>query len=283
MRHALRSRNVPYSNFYGHRASRIESSPAVRRARVCRSSGIALTNSIRRPSAGCVKDQLRGMEERPVEMRHRAQVAGHAPMHAAVQRIADDRVADGAEMHADLMRAAGMNRDLRQRQHPAEMLRAHDARNRLAAAPRARATFSCGSTGSRPIGASIRRPAITSPQTSATYSFSTSRSRNCRDSSSCAVSCLATTISPDVPAIEPMDDAGPLLAADAAEIVDMMEERVHQRAAGMAGRRMHDHARRLVDDDQIAILVDDRQRQRFGLRLRLDRLRDVDRDRPGPP
>ena len=38
--------------------------------------------------------QMRGVQERPIEMRDRAQVAGHAPMDAAVQRIADDRVAD---------------------------------------------------------------------------------------------------------------------------------------------------------------------------------------------
>ena len=29
---------------------------------------------------------------------------------------------------------------------------------------------------------------------------------------------------------------------------------------------MHDHARRLVDDDEIGVLVEDRQRQRLGLR-----------------
>ena len=64
-------------------------------------------------------------------------------------------------------------------------------------------------------------------------------------------------------AIEPVHDARPFLAADAAEIVDVMEQRVHQRAARVAGGRMHDHAGRLVDDDDVAVLVDDRQRQRF--------------------
>ena len=45
----------------------------------------------------------------------------------------------------------------------------------------------------------MRRPACTTPQTSAMYSFSTSRSWNCRASSWCAASFLATTITPDVP------------------------------------------------------------------------------------
>src|ERR1051326_7939063 len=75
-----------------------------------------------------------------------------------------------------------------------------------------------------------------------------------------------------------MDDSGAPLAADAAQIVDVMEQRVDERAARMSGGGMDDHARRLVDDDQVAILVDDVERQRFGLRLGIDRLRDQDFD-----
>ena len=60
-------------------------------------------------------------------------------------------------------------------------------------------------------------------------------------------------------AVEAMHDAGPLLAADAAEVVDVVEQRVDQRAAGVAGRRMHDHAGRLVDDDQVVVLIEDRR------------------------
>ena len=59
-------------------------------------------------------------------------------------------------------------------------------------------------------------------------------------------------------AIEPVHDARPLLAADAAQIVDMVEQRVDQRAARVAGRRVHDHAGRLVDDDEVGVLIEDR-------------------------
>ena len=65
------------------------------------------------------------------------------------------------------------------------------------------------------------------------------------------------------PAIEPVHDPRPLLAADAAEIVHVMEQRVDQRAGRMAGGRMHDHPGRLVDHDEVAVLVENRQRQRF--------------------
>ena len=78
-------------------------------------------------------------------------------------------------------------------------------------------------------------------------------------------------------AVEPVHDAGPLFAADAAQIVDVVEQRVHQRAARVPGGRMHDHARRLVDDDEVVVLVEDRQRQRFGLRLGVDRRRECRR------
>ena len=59
----------------------------------------------------------RGVQKRALEVRHGAKVARHAPAHAAVERIADDRMADRAEVHTNLVRPAGVNRDLRQRQH----------------------------------------------------------------------------------------------------------------------------------------------------------------------
>ena len=79
-------------------------------------------------------------------------------------------------------------------------------------------------------------------------------------------------------AIEPVDDPRPLLAADPAQIVDVMEQRVHERAARVAGRRVHHHARRFIDDDQVLVLVDNGQGQRFGTWRRFSRLGDIDRD-----
>ena len=184
-----------------------------------------------------------------------------------------------AQVHADLMGAAGVNRDSGQRQDAAEVLGADDARHRLAASPRARrrGAIFFRFAGSRPIGASMRRPACTSPQTSAMYSFSTSRSAKLARELLVRRVVLGDHHQPRRAAIEPVHDAGPLFAADAAEIVDVVEQRVHQRAAGVARGRMHDHPGRLVDDDQIVILVDDRQRQRFGPRDRIDRFGHVDR------
>ena len=78
------------------------------------------------------EDQARGVQERPIEMRDGAQVAGHAPVDAAVERVADDRMADRAQVDADLMRPPGVDRDLRQRQHRGRSAR----RGRCASPPR---------------------------------------------------------------------------------------------------------------------------------------------------
>ena len=59
----------------------------------------------------------------------------------------------------------------------------------------------------------------------------------------------------------------------------------------MPGGRMHHHAGRFVDDDEVLVLVEDGKRERFWLRHRIDRLVELDADslsclhrlvRPGP-
>ena len=61
--------------------------------------------------------------------------------------------------------------------------------------------------------------------------------------------------------VEPVHDAGPLDAADAAEAVAAMgDQRIDQRALRVAGGRMHHQACRLVDHDERVVLVDDIER-----------------------
>ncbi len=72
--------------------------------------------------------------------------------------------------------------------------------------------------------------------------------------------------------VEPVHDARPLHAADAGQAVAAMgDQRVDQRARPVAGGRMHDEAARLVDDDEVVVLVDDGERD--GLAFGLRRLR----------
>ena len=68
--------------------------------------------------------------------------------------------------------------------------------------------------------------------------------------------------------VEPVHDARPPHAADARQAVAAMgDERVDERAARMPRRRMHDEPGRLVDHDEVVVLVDDRERDRLRLRL----------------
>src|SRR5262245_53008175 len=50
---------------------------------------------------GVCERQVRRVQERPLQPLHGAQVRRDPPMHAAVGRVADDRVADGAEVDAN--------------------------------------------------------------------------------------------------------------------------------------------------------------------------------------
>ena len=76
-----------------------------------------------------------------------------------------------------------------------------------------------------------------------------------------------------------MDDARPLDAGDPApcRAVAVREQRVDERPVGVPGRRMDDEAGRLVDDQEVGILVDDVElRCRGRERVERDRLRHVE-------
>src|SRR4026208_2268537 len=137
------------------------------------------------------------------------------------------------------------------------------------------------------MGASIRLPAWTRPQTSAMYSFSTSRSANCRDSSWSAVAVFApATPPPDHAArhavraarARPGGGARRELAADAAESVDVVQERVDDRATAVSCARVDHHAGRLVGDAEGSAFVEDGKRKVFRHRRRWLGLGQVDRE-----
>ena len=76
-------------------------------------------------------------------------------------------------------------------------------------------------------------------------------------------------------AVEAMDDARPLDAGDPAVVGSPPgEQRVDQRAVAVAGRRVDDEPGRLVDDQQVVVLVDDLDRDR---RVGLEVARDLGR------
>jgi hypothetical protein len=77
-------------------------------------------------------------------------------------------------------------------------------------------------------------------------------------------------------AIEPVDDAGTLLLA-ARDAVP--EKAVNESTASVPGRRMDDHPGRLVDDEEVLILVGDREPEFLRLELRRRGRRPLDDER----
>jgi hypothetical protein len=241
------------------------------------------------PVAGMLEGQACGMEERSFEVRHGAQVPGYSAVEPAVERIADDWMTDCTEVDADLMRPPGLNRDVHQRQGT-DRFGADDSRNRLAA----------------PAGSGRRSMPISSSRQPgrhfvAVHGVSTDR---CIDASSRLhdapyegdvfllhlpiVKLAGEFVMSRVvlgyhhqaggAAIEPMHDSGPFLASDAAQIRDVMKQRVDQRPTRVARGRMYDHSGRLVDDDEVLVLVPDLEGQRFRPRDCVDRLGQIDAD-----
>lgn len=76
---------------------------------------------------------------------------------------------------------------------------------------------------------------------------------------------------PGCPPVEAMNDPGPEHTANASQIATMMEQRVHQRTARMAGCGMYNDARSFVDYDEIRVLVEHDERNRLGREMHLDR------------
>ena len=79
-------------------------------------------------------------------------------------------------------------------------------------------------------------------------------------------------------AVEPVDDAGPVVAVEVAELGEVETQGVDQRAGPVALGRMHHHVGRLVHDRQIIVLIEDIERDVLRHRRRMGRLRRRDAD-----
>jgi len=74
--------------------------------------------------------------------------------------------------------------------------------------------------------------------------------------------------------VEPVHDPGPDGPADPGQVRNSGQERVHEGPRGVPGRRMYSQSGGLVHDEQIRILVDDVERNRFRLEPGRRRRRD---------
>ncbi|OQC26575.1 MAG: hypothetical protein BWX70_02328 [Verrucomicrobia bacterium ADurb.Bin070] len=82
--------------------------------------------------------------------------------------------------------------------------------------------------------------------------------------------------------VQPVHDARTLHAADPAEVAAMVKQRIDQGAVRMPRRRMHHQSGRLVEHQQVTVLVKDVERDRLRLRHRRQRRGHLDLERlPG--
>ena len=211
----------------------------------CRSAGSGDSNSIRRPSAGWVNDSRaecrNGRSSRCTARSRRRRAGGRrrtvgsptigCPMAFRWTRIWCVRPVEIATWISDTPRRC----------------RGHVTRVTALRARRARVDIFCRCCGSRPIGASMRLPGVHhTPDQRDVFLLDLAVVELARQLLVRRV-VLGHHHHSRRAAIEPVHDARPQLAADAAQILDVMEQRVHQRAAAVARRRVHHHPRRLVD------------------------------------
>ena len=195
-----------------------------------RSSGNGAANERRRPSVGWSNSIRAACRNGRSRRATGASDARKPTAHATVERVAHDRVSALAEVHANLMRAPGANREPQQRQ-PAERFdrrRPSSGRSRLC---RARLDIFRRSRGSRPIGWSMRAAGLdTAPHERGVLLHHRAVAKLPRQISMRPV-VFRDDHHPRRAAVEPVHDARPFLSADAAESADVMQQRVHERAA----------------------------------------------------
>jgi len=203
----------------------------------------------------------RGVQERAFEPLHCPNVTCHAAVHASVDGIADDRMADGAQVHANLVRPPRVNGHLAQRD-AGQVERACDAGDgvpRVLGLGRHFLAIAWIATDCRIDAASCLHDP---PHERDVFLFDLAIVELARQLLVCRV-VLGDHHDARRAAVETVDDAGPHLSADAAQARQVMQQRIDQCARRMAGTGVHHHARGLVDDGEVLVLVDDLHRQRL--------------------
>ena len=179
----------------------------------------------------------------------------------AVHAIADERITDVRHVHADLVRASRL-RASSARACARDSASTHPiVRDRLAAVLANRHAHAIDADAARSAHRPRRRRSSRRVQT-ASYSRSTSRASIARTSAVCASSVRATTINPLVSLSSrcTMPARG-----TCASFGSRCSSAFCKRAGRVAGARVHDQPGRLVQDQDVAVLMDDVQLDLFRL------------------
>ena len=166
---------------------------------------------------------------------------------------------DSAQVYANLVRSSGMNRHLAEC-HTAQMMRSRDASDCFPGVP-------CPGRHLLPVrGVSPNRGVNTSPglhnppHERDVFFLDLAIMKLTRQLLMCRV-ILGDHHDTRCPAVEPMHDSGPHLAGYAAEVLDVVQQGVHQCSGSMARAGVHHHPRRLVQNGDVGVLIQDFERQ----------------------
>ena len=232
------------------------------------------------PGSGVFQGQQVGVQGLPAEGGERrltlgAELAGLGLEVRAIDGIAHQGMADMGEVHPDLMGApglelAGQQRGDRLAVAPVEGRLQLPMGDRLAAALAHRHFFA----GIRmPVDRRIDRAALAAGHApdeghvAALHRAGAAVIGELRGQRLMRLVVLGDHHQPGGVLVEPVHDARPADAADAGKAgAAMGDQRVDQRAGLVAGGRMHDQPLRLVDDDDVVVLIDDIERDILALR-----------------
>ena len=225
-----------------------------------------------------VERELGGMEERAPETERRAP--------SSVRAVADQRVTDGGEVHADLVGATRLQPTLEASELGG---RAVAPSHLVLGARRApvdddRHPHRVGGVApDRGVDDAVRRVRVI-PTPSRRSAARPCGRRTGRSATMPPRSVRATTSSPELPASRRWTMPGRSGSPTAGEIREVVEESVHERALLVAGAGVDDQPGRLVDHDDRVVDVDDPEHH---VRVRLGRTAPRDRgridDRPRIP
>src|ERR1700687_6435154 len=182
---------------------------------------------------------------------------------ATVHRVADDRMADGREMDANLLRSPGLRKEAQQG-HRVETFDDFKARLRGAPARSNRHALAMHRVASDRLRDDAARPADAPPDECQVLLLDLSRAE-LRPEMRERGDILGDDQHAGRVFVEAMHDAGTLRIKTRPHSMPMMKQSADQRPAPVPRGRMHDQASGLVDNQNPVVLIDDVERNRFWL------------------
>lgn len=222
------------------------------------------------------KRQMRRVEERSFETLNRAVVWCRMTSDAAVEGVTNYWVTDRTQVNTNLVCSPGRDGDPGQR-HAVQVLGGRDTGHGLSGSSRSdRDLLSLDRVSTeREVDASTR---LHDPPDESQIPFLDLAIVELPGKLGVRAVVLCHHHQSGCSAIQTVHDTRPSLAADATQVFDMMQQGVDERALAVPRGRMDHHAGRFVDDNDVRIVIDDRQWE--GLRLRRRRFgrRNLQRD-----